>query len=58
MGIALVGGMAKIPAVREKLSEMTGRKMLMLPVDAQLVAAFGAALLAQGRKNRDRLASR
>ena len=57
-GIALVGGMAKIPAVREKLSEMTGRKMLMLPVDAQLIAAFGAALLTQGRKNRDRLASR
>jgi molecular chaperone DnaK (HSP70) len=52
-GIALIGGMSKIPAVREKLAGLTGRKMLALPIDAQSVAAFGAALLAQGRKNRD-----
>ncbi|HNY49141.1 MAG TPA: acyl-CoA dehydratase activase [Smithella sp.] len=52
-GIALIGGMAKIPAIREKLSGLTGRKMLVLSIDAQSVAAFGAALLAQGRKNRD-----
>jgi len=48
--IALIGGLSKIPAVREKLCEMTGRKMLMLPIDGQSVAAFGAALIAQGKK--------
>lgn len=54
-GIALIGGMSKIPTVREKLGELTGRKMLTLSIDAQSAAAFGAALLAQGRKNRDGL---
>ena len=49
-GIAMIGGLSKIPAVREKLCEMTGRKMLTLPVDGQSVAAFGAALIAQGKK--------
>lgn len=48
--IALIGGLSKIPAVREKLCEMTGRKMLTLPIDGQSVAAFGAALIAQGKK--------
>jgi (R)-2-hydroxyacyl-CoA dehydratese activating ATPase len=48
--IALIGGLAKIPAVREMVSELTGRKMITLPIDGQSVAAFGAALLAQGKK--------
>jgi predicted CoA-substrate-specific enzyme activase len=50
--IALIGGLSKISAVRQSLSELTGRKMLVLPIDAQAVAAFGAALLAQGKKTR------
>ena len=48
--IALIGGLAKIPAVREMVSELTGRKMITLPIDGQSVAAFGAALLPQGKK--------
>lgn len=55
--IALIGGLAKIPAVQEMLAELTGRKMITLPVDAQSIAAFGAALIAQGktmqRRNRN-----
>lgn len=47
--IALIGGLSKIPAVRERLCELTGRHMLVLPVDGQSVAAFGAALIAQGK---------
>jgi predicted CoA-substrate-specific enzyme activase len=50
--IALIGGLSKIPAVRQSLSELTGRKMLVLPIEAQAVSAFGAALLAQGNKTR------
>ena len=48
--IALIGGLAKVPAVREMLAGLTGRKMITLPVDGQLAAAFGAALIAQGHK--------
>jgi (R)-2-hydroxyacyl-CoA dehydratese activating ATPase len=52
--IALVGGLAKIPAVGDILTELTGRKMVTLPIDGQLVAAFGAALIAQGKNLRKR----
>ena len=47
---AKVDGLAKVPAVREMLAGLTGRKMITLPVDGQLAAAFGAALIAQGKK--------
>lgn len=48
--IALIGGLSKVQAVGEKLCELTGRKMITLPIDGQAVAAFGAALIAQGKK--------
>jgi predicted CoA-substrate-specific enzyme activase len=48
--IALIGGLAKVQAVREMLTGLTGRKTITLPVDSQLAAAFGAALIAQGNK--------
>ncbi|HON58126.1 MAG TPA: acyl-CoA dehydratase activase [Smithella sp.] len=47
--IALIGGLSTLPIVRQRLSELTGRNMLTLSVDAQAVAAFGASLLAQGK---------
>lgn len=47
--IALIGGLAKISAVREMLASLSGRKMVVLPIDGQLAAAFGAALIAQGK---------
>jgi predicted CoA-substrate-specific enzyme activase len=48
--IALIGGLAKLPAVKEMMTDLTGRQMITLPIDGQLVAAFGAALIAQGKK--------
>jgi predicted CoA-substrate-specific enzyme activase len=52
--IALVGGLSKIPLVKDLLPELTGRQMGTLPIDGQLVAAFGAALIAQGKTVRKR----
>jgi activator of 2-hydroxyglutaryl-CoA dehydratase len=52
--IALIGGLAKIPVVGDTVSHLTGRKMITLPIDGQLVAAYGAALIAQGKKIRRR----
>lgn len=48
--IALIGGLSKIPLLKNVLTELTGRQMITLPVDGQAVAAFGAALIAQGKK--------
>jgi predicted CoA-substrate-specific enzyme activase len=48
--IALIGGLAKIPAVGEMLAGFTAKQMITLPIDSQLVAAFGAALIAQGKR--------
>lgn len=48
--IALIGGLSKIDVVKDVLTELTGRQMIKLPIDGQLVAAFGAALIAQGKK--------
>ncbi len=47
--IALIGGLSKIPAIKDTLTELTGREITTLPIDGQLVAAFGAALIAQGK---------
>jgi predicted CoA-substrate-specific enzyme activase len=55
--IALIGGLSKIPAVKDMLTELTGRRMMTLPIDSQLVAAFGAALIAQGKMMRKRQSS-
>ncbi|MFA5323983.1 MAG: acyl-CoA dehydratase activase [Smithella sp.] len=52
--IVLIGGLSKISAVREMLTGLTGRNMVMLPIDGQLIAAFGAALIAQGKIVRKR----
>lgn len=52
--IALIGGLAKIPAVGDMVTQLTGRKMITLPIDGQLVSAYGAALIAQGKKIRRR----
>lgn len=47
--IALIGGLSKIPAIKETLTKLTGKQITTLPIDGQLVAAFGAALIAQGK---------
>jgi predicted CoA-substrate-specific enzyme activase len=52
--IVLIGGLSKVSAVRDMLTELTGRSMTTLPIDSQLVAAFGAALIAQGKIIRKR----
>jgi predicted CoA-substrate-specific enzyme activase len=52
--IVLIGGLSKVAAVREMLTGLTGRKMMTLPIDSQLIAAFGAALIAQGKMMRKR----
>lgn len=48
--IALIGGLSKIPIVGDTVSRLTGRKMMILPIDGQLVSAYGAALIAQGKR--------
>jgi predicted CoA-substrate-specific enzyme activase len=48
--IALIGGLSKIPIVGDTVSQLTGRKMITLPIDGQLVSAYGAALIAQGKR--------
>jgi predicted CoA-substrate-specific enzyme activase len=55
--IALIGGLSKIPAIKDMLTELTGRRMVSLPIDSQLVAAFGAALIAQGKNLQKRRSS-
>ncbi|PKN50911.1 MAG: hypothetical protein CVU55_14710 [Deltaproteobacteria bacterium HGW-Deltaproteobacteria-13] len=47
--IALIGGLSKIPAIKDTLTKLTGKQITTLPIDGQLVAAFGAALIAQGK---------
>ncbi len=48
--IALVGGMSRISAYKQKLEEMLTYTLITFPVDPQIVPAYGAALLAQGPK--------
>lgn len=50
--IVLIGGLSKVSAAREMLTALTARNMLKLPIDDQLVTAFGAALIAQGKMMR------
>jgi len=50
--LMLSGGVAKIPALREKLAEALGEDLVQPLVDPQLMPAYGAALLAQGRARR------
>ena len=51
-GLALTGGVAKIPALREKLTAALGSNLIDIPLDLQMIPAYGAALLAQGRTRR------
>jgi len=39
---------ANVPGVRVKLAAVLGKDVIALPLDPQLVPAYGAALLAQG----------
>jgi len=50
--LALSGGVAKIPALREKLAAALDKDLIDPPLDPQLMPAYGAALLAQGRSRR------
>ncbi|MEN6472688.1 MAG: acyl-CoA dehydratase activase [Syntrophaceae bacterium] len=50
--LALTGGVAKIPALREKLATALDKDLIAPPLDPQLIPAYGAALLAQGRSRR------
>ncbi len=47
--MALIGGVSKIGVLRSILEELTARKIAELPADPQIISAFGAALIAQGK---------
>ncbi|KQC10144.1 MAG: hypothetical protein APR62_02110 [Smithella sp. SDB] len=47
--MALIGGVSKIGVLRLILEELVARKITELPADPQIISAFGAALLAQGK---------
>lgn len=44
--VALVGGVAKVPCLKEALEEELGTDLVDLPLDPQFTGAYGAALLA------------
>lgn len=46
---ALIGGVSAVPLFREELARAAGRDFTLLPLSPQMVPAYGAALLAQGR---------
>jgi predicted CoA-substrate-specific enzyme activase len=48
--ICLIGGVSKVEAFRLKFEEMISKKTSTLSVDPQIIAAYGAALIAQGNK--------
>lgn len=47
--MVLIGGVSKIGVVRSILEELVVRKIAELPADPQIISAFGAALIAQGK---------
>jgi predicted CoA-substrate-specific enzyme activase len=47
--MALIGGVSKIGVLRSILEELVARKITALPADPQIISAFGAALIAQGK---------
>jgi predicted CoA-substrate-specific enzyme activase len=53
--ISLTGGVAKIPAFANALKKSTGKEIVFLPIDPQMMSAYGAALLAQGNTPTRRL---
>ena len=52
--ILLTGGIAKIPLFREMLSELSGREVRLPAIDAEMVSAYGAALIGSGNFARPR----
>ena len=46
--VALTGGLVRVPLFVSMLQEMMDAEIVSLPVPPQLIAAYGAALLAQG----------
>jgi predicted CoA-substrate-specific enzyme activase len=55
--IALCGGISKIPAFRIIFQRLIGKDVVMLPLDHQVITAYGAALLAgRGSLSRQRKA--
>jgi predicted CoA-substrate-specific enzyme activase len=47
--MVLIGGVSKIGVLRSILEELVARKIAELPADSQIISAFGAALIAQGK---------
>jgi predicted CoA-substrate-specific enzyme activase len=47
--IALIGGVSKIGVLRLILENLAARNIAELPADPQIISAFGAALIAQGK---------
>jgi len=47
--MALIGGVSKIVVLKSILEELITRKVTELPADSQIISAFGAALIAQGK---------
>lgn len=48
--VALVGGGARIPILRRLLEEELGGGFIDLPMDPQFTGAYGAAILAEGKR--------
>ncbi len=49
--IAVTGGLCRVPAFVASLRRMSGREIITLPMDPQVLAAFGGAMIAQGRSS-------
>ena len=47
--MALIGGVSKIGVLRSILEGLVAKKITALPADPQIISAFGAALIAQGK---------
>jgi predicted CoA-substrate-specific enzyme activase len=47
--IFLVGGLTKVESISKFFRQQTGKKVLKTSLDAQFIAAYGAALIGQGR---------
>ncbi|MBN1365642.1 MAG: hypothetical protein JW976_12600 [Syntrophaceae bacterium] len=47
--ISLIGGVSKVDVLRLILEELAARKITTLPAEPQIISAFGAALIAQGK---------
>jgi predicted CoA-substrate-specific enzyme activase len=48
---ALVGGLSKVDIFREKIETLLGNKLSPIPVDNQIITAYGAAIAAQEKQD-------